>query len=665
MKRTEFVVLLMAASALAAAALAPASEAQPIQPAGRAGDTSQLEADFTILGDYPGAYTGASIAVGDVNGDGIHDLVYGVPLAQPASMTAAGEVHVFFGMRTRPGHELKQLKSPSCLPDLVVSGENPGDRLGTSVAVGDVNGDGIDDLILGAGTYTQPARSATGSVFVLFGRKDWPSSRALRAERADIQVIGAHYTDRLGGHRTQVPATYTGQSVAAGDLNGDGIDDLILGAPDATYTVNELSRSRGGAVYVLWGRGNWPAAHKHDLLATPADLTFYAAHSNAYLGACFAVGDFNGDGVADLALGAPGGNAPGRSGVGLTSLIWGRQNWPAGAVVDFGADGKADLAVLGERPWDQSGSSVALGDLDGDRLADLVIGAWQHAPANQARILGGKVYVLKGKSHLPPAAVVDLSVALADLSFLGASTGDWLGYRVRTADLDGDGLEDLALSAPGASPGFRARAGITYLFRGGRATPPYSTLDLQTAAVDWRIWGGVAHEYLGQALGVGDVNGDGVADLLQAGDLTNFDGLTTYAGRLVVTYGGPLFANARARIGNTLSLTVLSPANPREVFVAAASFGLAANRGIALGSGRVIPIDVDVLTVLCLLNSPPFTGFVGQLDGVGVSTTPTTALPAVSGLVGVTLFSSMVIQKPSAPQGIQLIGNRVHTTILP
>jgi hypothetical protein len=645
--------------------LAAIASPSDTQPAGRTGDTSGLEADFTILGEYAGAYTGACIAVGDVNGDGLDDLVYGVPFAQPNSLVSAGEVHIFLAARTRTGQEVKQIKSFSSLPDVVVTGENQGDRLGTSVAVGDVNGDGIGDVIMGAGGYTPSGRSTAGSVFVVFGRRTWPAFYVLRAQRADIQVIGEHYTDKLGGHKTHVPPTYTAQSVAAGDINGDGVDDLIVAAPDATFTVNSLARSRAGAVYVLWGQKNWPASYKHDLLVTPASVTFYAAHNNAHLGGSLATGDFNGDGIADLAMGAPEGDAPGGSAAGITYLFYGHGTWPANAVIDFGSNGKADVTVLGDNQWDQSGYSIDLGDLNGDKLADLVVGAWRHDPVNRTRDLGGMVYVFYGKKNFPPAAVLDLDVTLGDLNFLGAAAGDWLGYRVRTADIDGDGIEDMVLSAPGASPSFRSRAGVVYVFRGGRALPPFWILDLQTAAVDWRIEGGVANEYLGQALGVGDVNGDRVADVIQAGDLTDFNGLTTYAGRVVATYGGPLFATTPAKVGQVMSMQILSPANPNEIFLCAASFGLSGNAGIPLGGGRVIPIDVDVLTVLGLLNTYPFSGFVGQLDGAGVSIAPATALPNVPALAGVTLFYTMVIQHASAPQGIKLVGNRVHATILP
>jgi len=643
------------------------------QPTGRAGDTSLLEDDFTILGEKVKYLAGASIATGDINGDGLGDLIYGVPWAMPNNQYQfAGEVHVFFGHKNRTlgGQATKNIigwPNYTSIPDVTISGENPGDKLGTSGSTGDVNGDGIQDLIMGAGGYSTATRSTAGSVFVIFGKTNWPTFYVLRAQRADIQVIGAHFTDKLGGHKTHVPATDTGQTVGAGDINGDGIDDLIMGAPDATFTQSSLpKRSLAGACYVLWGQKNWQPQYVHDLLTTQASVTVYSSLVSAHLGGAVDVGDINGDGIGDLIIGEPEGLAPGGSGGGNTYVFNGRTNWPANAVIDLGLGTKADITIMGHNQWDQSGYSLDVGDFNNDTIDDLILGAWRHDAKGRTRNNSGKVYVFYGNKAFPPNHQIDLKLTLGDLNFIGTGNETWLGYRVRAGDVDGDGIDDMIMSSPGETPSnFKSQAGITYVYRGGQTKPPFFLIDWQTFYSDWRIWGGNADECLGQTLEVGDINGDKVADIIQGADLTVFNSNTTERGKVVVTYGGPLFATAAAKVNTTMTFKILSPADGNRFFIAAASFGLGNNAGIPIAPGRVIPIDADVLTVLSAFNINPFAGFQGFLDGSGVSTTPSLAIPNFPVLVGNNLFFTVLIQDPAAPQGIKTIGNRVHSTITP
>ena len=637
------------------------------QVTGRSGDTNQLEADFTVLGEAAKYQSGASIATGDINGDGLDDLIYGVPWSNPNQLVSAGEVHVFFANKIRKGQEVKKIVMISSIPDLIVTGENRADRLGTSVATGDVNGDGIQDLIMGAGGYSPSGRTTCGSVFVLFGRGSWPTFYVLQALRADIQVIGASSVDKLGGHKTHAPATYTGQSVGAGDLNGDGIDDLICGAPDATFTTGGLpKRSKAGAAYVLWGQKNWQANYRHDLSTTPASLTIYSSLHYAHLGGCVDAGDFNGDGIQDLVIGEAEGNAPGGSGAGNTYMLWGRRNWLPNAVLDLGLQQKADLTIMGDNQWDQSGYSFDLGDFNNDGIQDLILGAWRHDPKNRTRTEGGKVYIFYGKKNWPANAVVDLGTTLGDLSFEGANTDDWLGYRVRAGDVDGDGIDDMIMSAPKTTPNFRTHAGVTFMFRGGQVFQPYRTIDTQTYPSDWRIWGGVTQEYLGQTLAVGDVNGDRVADIIQGGNVTDFNAnQTSTAGRVVATYGGPLYPTSAAKIGTTMNLKIYSPSCKNLIYMCAGSLAVNGNAGIPISATRTIPVDISTLFLLSLAQGYPVKNFVGVLDGTGTSTAPAMGIPNIPGLVGLSAYYTTAILDGTAPQGIRQVGNRVHSTMIP
>ena len=618
------------------------------QSTGRAGDLSGLAADFTIRGEKNAYQQGASVTTGDVNGDGLEDLIYGVPLASPNNLAYAGEVHVFLANRVRKGHENIQVSWFQNKPDVIVTGEIQGNRLGTSVATGDINGDGIADLIMGGGGYRLPYRSEIGSVFVLFGRSQWPSFYVLAAQRADVQIIGSSTDDKLGGHKTHVPTTYSGQSVGAFDLNGDKIADLICGAPDASFTVNGLARSRAGATYIFWGQPNWPPQFKVDLKSAPASVTVYSGYDNGHLGACFAGGDFNGDGWGDVAIGEPEGNGPGGAATGNVYVFRGRAGWPANAVIDLGYGQQADIRIIGDNQWDQLGYSIDMGDFNHDRIDDLLIGAWRYDPEGGKRDVGGIAYVVNGNTSFPPNHVIDFNTTIGDLNFLGAATGSWLGYRVRAGDVDADGIDDMILSAPGSSPNFRSQAGTVYLFRGGQALPPYYTIDTHSNASDWRLDGANVQDYSGQTLAVGDVNGDRIPDIVQGGDATAFTSSRTLEGRVTVTYGGPLFITSRPVVGTTMGMKILCPSSANESYICAASLGTFGNQGIPLGN-RAVPLDPDWLFLLSLMQQPIFRRFTLQfLDGTGVAL-PEVAIVNDPVLVGFNLYYSMVINQPTAP----------------
>lgn len=634
------------------------------QPNIRQGDVGNLAADLAISGEAAGTQTGASIATGDVNGDGIDDLIYGVPFANPNQLNFAGEVHVYFGQRQRPGQERRQIVKFSSLPDVLISGENASDRLGTSVATGDINGDGIDDVIMGAGGYTPPSRSRAGSVFVLFGRANWPGFYVLQAQRADVQVIGNTFTDKLGGHKTHSPPTYSAQSVAACDLNGDGIDDLVCGAPDANYNVNNLNRNRAGAAYVFWGQRNWPAATKLDLAITSASVTCYASHNFAHLGASFAAGDFNGDGIEDLAIGEPEGNAPGGAAAGITHVVYGRPNFPPNHVMDFGFNAQADLTIRGDNQWDQSGYSLDAGDVNADGISDLLVSGWRADPGLPARDLAGGAYLFYGSTTRPPNAVIDLNSTLADVNFQGAAQNDWLSYRVRITDFDGDGFDDCCMSAPSASPNFRTNAGMTFIVRGGRVLPPFFILDFALpGTADWVIWGDTAQEYLGQTMAAGDFNGDGIGDLVQGGDITAFGNAGGLTGRVVVTYGGPLWTTSAPQVGTTMGLAMKFANQGGKTYVCAAA---GSDRvGVPLGAAGRIPLDIDPFFLLSAFfpGNGVFFNFSGVLDATGAGSA-SVQLPNLPGLIGTTLYYSGIVLDPAAPNGVAAIANRVHTTIV-
>lgn len=469
---------------------------------------------------------GRVVRSGDLNGDGRADLIVASALAD------AGVVEVWFGRADFSG-SLDVAGTAGTAPDLSILGASAGDQLsnGGAVLLADLNGDGRQDLVLGAPGADGPgeARTFAGEAYIIFGKDSLPAQLDLAAGGADVVVYGANAIDQLTG----------GGSLLAADLNGDGLQDLVLGAIGGDGPGE--SRSSAGEACVLFGRSTWPAVLDLALSGVGgADLTIHGASASDLLtsSGAMAAGDVNGDGLADLVLGASGGDGPGesRSGAGEVGVIFGRSSFPA--TLDLASE--ADVTIDGASASDQlsAGGALNVGDVDGDGLADLVLGAAGGDGPGESRSGAGEAYLLLGRNTWP--ARLDLATD-ADSVIQGAGAGDGLtsGGGLLLADVDRDGRQDLILAAPLADgPGdSRTSAGEVYIVLG--RSLPVATVDLASDA-DVQIFGASASDNLGinGALVAGDFNGDGFADLLLGAPLADGPGESrSNAGEAYLIFG--------------------------------------------------------------------------------------------------------------------------------
>ncbi len=413
---------------------------------------------FAITGVNAFDFSGASArAAGDVNGDGLADFIIGAPWGEATQGTNAGESYLVFGRQGGFGSGL-DLATLNGTNGVTFRGVAAGDGLGFAVsAAGDINGDGFDDLILGAREANGPGEADSGASYVVFGRAGGFTAAidvAGLTGANGFAIIGADATDR------------SGYSVAAaGDVNGDGIDDLIIGAPQG----DPGGRANAGEAYVVFGRqGGFGATLDLGTLSGTNGFTISGVDAGDHAGWSVAsAGDLNGDGCADMVIGALYADPAGRESAGETYVVFGRAGG-FGANLDLSSmPASMGFTITGTAAANLTGHSVAsAGDINGDGIDDLLIGAIY--ADGTGGVDAGETYVVFGRTT-GFGGVLDLATLNGQTGFAigGVAAGDFSGQSVSAAgDVNSDGFDDLIIGAPMADPSGRADAGSSYVIFG-------------------------------------------------------------------------------------------------------------------------------------------------------------------------------------------------------
>lgn len=462
----------------------------------------------TVYGAAAGDALGQIIRTGNLNGDSYVDLIVA---------TDKKAIHVWLGRDSYPAL-LDASKTDSIGPSFTITGY---DKL-RSLEVADVTGDGKDDLVIGFA----PTANGSGNVALVAGRHAFPATVSIETlvgqQPGALCLISAgDPTDGLG----------EGGMVLT-DFNGDGIKDVILGAPSADGPGN--TKVDCGEAYVVFGRATFPQA----LTMAPSgadrpDILLVGRTGGDQLtqGGALHVADLNGDGQPDLVLGAP--SAAGRTAkAGEAYVFPGKASYQTGYVLDL-QDESITVINGPQANAALTAGGITTGDVNGDGIQDLLLGAPKgRAPGTSNISAPGVVFGILGRATWPqfirldiPAGSPGVPFGLPDFAIQGwganhQMTSDRL---LKTADLNGDGLADIICGSSVAdnTANGGSEAGQIYILYGRRAPvvfPPVLQLQpqQQVTAADVTVHGAYAGDHLGKggAIATGDVDGDGITDLV-------------------------------------------------------------------------------------------------------------------------------------------------------
>lgn len=473
----------------------------------------------------PPTATGDLAPSNDFNGDGRADLAVGVPGETHSGARLAGAVNVLYGSGTGLTAAGNQLWSQA---NRGVAGHpERADGFGGAVAGGDFNGDGRDDLAVGA----SGENSLAGAVNVLYG-----SPRGLSAvgdqfwSQATRGVPGASEKgDEFGG------------SLGVGNFNGDKYDDVAIGAPKE----NVGSVVSAGSVTVLYGSATGLRSAGSTAWTQASGAVDQVGESNLF-GEALAVGDVDRDGFADLAVSAPS-RSYGEDKKGAVLLFRGSAQGLGTAGAQLWSQDSPDVADVGE-VHDEFGAALSFGDLDGDGLADLAIGVRAEGFGVCPEIEDGQTFNLacsfQGAVHVLFGAKDGLTARGSQFWHKGggglpgaAAQGDTLGSDVVTGDFDGDGRWELAIHSDDVES--TRSAGAVYVVSAydppGRSGPTVQVWTQDSPGVPGVSEGG---DNFGSDLAVGNYAG-GVRHALAAAVPQEAIGSREMAGSVVVLYGSP------------------------------------------------------------------------------------------------------------------------------
>ena len=424
-------------------------------------------------------------SIGDLDGDGLPDFIFGAPGDNDKAIDA-GRIFVHLGAAT-PGVTAMIADSTTTI---IIDGVNAGDRAGAAVgSISDLNGDGRGEILVGAPGMENGAAVDAGAAFVVWGM----------AAPGGVD-LGDPFT--AGGDGFVMKGEAAGDAAGTAlasvtDLNGDGRAEIVVGSPG-----NDAGGANAGAAYVVWGKATDTIVRLTNVASGTGGYKIVGEAAGDGAGRTVGtVGDLNGDGKAEILIGAADSDAGGTDS-GAAYVVFGK-NTTTPVLLGSVAGGSGGFRIKG-MAGDHAGSVLTgLGDVNGDGKADILVGA----PGSDG------AYVVFGKSGTAEVDLADVANGVGGFRVLAESGGDLARLSVAGgADLNRDGISDFVIGTPDNGEG-GSEGGAVYVVWGGGA----GTVDL--ALVAQGIGGakvvGDAGSLTGATVTItSDLDGDGTADLM-------------------------------------------------------------------------------------------------------------------------------------------------------
>ncbi|WP_255350713.1 Ig-like domain-containing protein [Limnohabitans sp. DM1] len=488
---------------------APGADVNGTPDAGRAyvvyGKTGNMQIDLSAVAAGVGGFAidgfavndavGTSVsAAGDVNQDGLADLVVisNNGNASPAGNNQ-GRAHVIFGSTSGATVSVNALTGSTGFSINGVT-DIPSVGLQTVSAAGDVNGDGLEDFLVGTLTADVAGMTDAGKAYVVFGRTNNSTDVELSAVAAGS-----------GGFMVQAQsaADLLGASISnAGDVNGDGLADLIVGATMAHGK---------GASYVVLGKTGGETVSVSSLGSQ--GFVIFGECAGDQAARVSNAGDVNGDGLADLIVGASDSDLSNGSNAGRSYVVFGRTGAVTEVQLSAIAAGSGGFVINGQCAGDAAGAVGYAGDVNGDGLADLMVGASAADPA--AGTDAGRAYVVYGKTSTSAIQLSNLAQGEGGFFINGQSAGDLAGTVSLGGDINGDGFADVLVSAAHATTEGGTLAGQSYVVWGGSRF--MDTLDLSGQLAADTLTGSTVSDTFVAGDGADVLIGNGGADVMYGG----------------------------------------------------------------------------------------------------------------------------------------------------
>lgn len=419
------------------------------------------------IGNSAGGQFGSIIASGDVNNDGLEDLIASSPFASINEKEWNGSVRIIFG----------SIDGSRDHVSMEYYGEDSGDQLGTALAVGDFNNDFIDDVAIGA-YNAQDSGIRPGKVYIIYGKNGLNSQVSTQQNIREMIVSYSMVNTMLLGKDS---GDQFGISLASLDVNNDGIDDLVVGAPFAWG--QDFYKS--GAVYVFFGA--------KDGIPSNPNYSLYAKSPNEKFGAVLSGGHIISKETDDIAVGAYLADKDGLDQSGRV-YVFKFNNTNNTSSERFS---KVTLSGNTDKGW--FGFSMAVGNLNNDEYDDLAVSTFPYKGDHSE----AKISIFYGNNKINKSA--------ANIVIKNPESEAFLGASVILKDMNSDNLQDIILGAPNIATSKSGEEGKVYIINNNDGF--VSEYDIQNYGYDTIIHGEIADDWFGADMNVLDFNHDGKKDI--------------------------------------------------------------------------------------------------------------------------------------------------------